>query len=128
MAGAAAQVEHRVGHAVLEVVERFEQPRLDLALQRRRSFIRARRARERAPHLARIEHGAHGSSRRKPSSSAATSSAWVRNGAWPPCRSEEHTSELQSLMRISYAVFCLKKKKKTDKRHIETQMQRRRKK
>src|SRR3546814_6554509 len=29
-----------------------------------------------------------------------------------PERSEEHTSELQSLMRISYAVFCLKKKKK----------------
>src|SRR3546814_7537427 len=32
------------------------------------------------------------------------------------CRSEEHTSELQSLMRISYAVFCLKKKKKQTKR------------
>src|SRR3546814_10809796 len=31
----------------------------------------------------------------------------------PPGRSEEHTSELQSLMRISYAVFCLQKKKKT---------------
>src|SRR3546814_6347066 len=30
-------------------------------------------------------------------------------------RSEEHTSELQSLMRISYAVFCLKKKKNPDK-------------
>src|SRR3546814_11892857 len=30
-------------------------------------------------------------------------------------RSEEHTSELQSLMRISYAVFCLKKKKKNNK-------------
>src|SRR3546814_9312010 len=30
-----------------------------------------------------------------------------------PQRSEEHTSELQSLMRISYAVFCLKKKKTT---------------
>src|SRR3546814_4543675 len=29
------------------------------------------------------------------------------------CRSEEHTSELQSLMRISYAVFCLKKKNTT---------------
>src|SRR3546814_6164412 len=29
----------------------------------------------------------------------------------PPLRSEEHTSELQSLMRISYAVFCLKKTK-----------------
>src|SRR3546814_423445 len=35
-------------------------------------------------------------------------------------RSEEHTSELQSLMRISYAVFCLKKKKRSHKkRHIE---------
>src|SRR3546814_3324655 len=31
---------------------------------------------------------------------------------YSPERSEEHTSELQSLMRISYAVFCLKKKKK----------------
>src|SRR3546814_7319407 len=31
-------------------------------------------------------------------------------------RSEEHTSELQSLMRISYAVFCLKKKKKKKER------------
>src|SRR3546814_7635061 len=36
-----------------------------------------------------------------------------------PGRSEEHTSELQSLMRISYAVFCLKKKKiKKDNRSI----------
>src|SRR3546814_5011603 len=32
---------------------------------------------------------------------------------WMADRSEEHTSELQSLMRISYAVFCLKKKKHT---------------
>src|SRR3546814_6980203 len=32
-------------------------------------------------------------------------------------RSEEHTSELQSLMRISYAVFCLKKKKKPKRRN-----------
>src|SRR3546814_7016901 len=32
-------------------------------------------------------------------------------------RSEEHTSELQSLMRISYAVFCLKKKKQKRKTH-----------
>src|SRR3546814_1549409 len=39
--------------------------------------------------------------------------AWT-DSAWPDlavARSEEHTSELQSLMRISYAVFCLKKKK-----------------
>src|SRR3546814_1700694 len=44
------------------------------------------------------------------------------SGLWPfvgaaefleQLRSEEHTSELQSLMRISYAVFCLKKKKKS---------------
>src|SRR3546814_10778472 len=36
---------------------------------------------------------------------------------WPKSwgRSEEHTSELQSLMRISYAVFCLKKQKETNK-------------
>src|SRR3546814_1574321 len=36
---------------------------------------------------------------------------WIRSCS----RSEEHTSELQSLMRISYAVFCLKKKKKKQK-------------
>src|SRR3546814_4207866 len=36
--------------------------------------------------------------------------SWPRSLATGP-RSEEHTSELQSLMRISYAVFCLKKKK-----------------
>src|SRR3546814_7033324 len=35
-----------------------------------------------------------------------------------PIRSEEHTSELQSLMRISYAVFCLKKKTTTQNKNI----------
>src|SRR3546814_8793328 len=35
-------------------------------------------------------------------------------------RSEEHTSELQSLMRISYAVFCLKKKKKYNTKKLPT--------
>src|SRR3546814_7357246 len=35
-------------------------------------------------------------------------------------RSEEHTSELQSLMRISYAVFCLKKKKTNTSQHEKT--------
>src|SRR3546814_1591864 len=38
-----------------------------------------------------------------------------RYGATGEIRSEEHTSELQSLMRISYAVFCLKKKKTKNK-------------
>src|SRR3546814_10028333 len=59
--------------------------------------------------------------------------SFVRIGAWlvgrQDCqrlsirthRSEEHTSELQSLMRSSYAVFCLKKKKNTTKHnHIHT--------
>src|SRR3546814_1274936 len=45
-------------------------------------------------------------SRKRPSRRKATARARL-------LRSEEHTSELQSLMRISYAVFCLKKKKTT---------------
>src|SRR3546814_6350578 len=40
----------------------------------------------------------------------------LAEGVGPPFRSEEHTSELQSLMRISYAVFCLKTKTQTTKR------------
>src|SRR3546814_7286881 len=40
-----------------------------------------------------------------------------RHQQGPLCRSEEHTSELQSLMRISYAVFCLKKKKQQHVKH-----------
>src|SRR3546814_10611708 len=36
-----------------------------------------------------------------------------------PVRSEEHTSELQSLMRISYAVFCLKKKRNNQNIHTK---------
>src|SRR3546814_1313781 len=36
------------------------------------------------------------------------------------CRSEEHTSELQSLMRISYAVFCLKKKNHIEHNHVNS--------
>src|SRR3546814_10528627 len=57
---------------------------------------------DRQPHLAprRVE-GAHGIARAIPCAPS------TRRG-----RSEEHTSELQSLMRNSYAVFCLKKKKR----------------
>src|SRR3546814_8304176 len=39
------------------------------------------------------------------------------------CRSEEHTSELQSLMRISYAIFCLKKKKNKKTHNNKTKIQ-----
>src|SRR3546814_1241879 len=41
-----------------------------------------------------------------------------RSPAMDQQRSEEHTSELQSLMRSSYAVFCLKKKQNTDNTHV----------
>src|SRR3546814_3723939 len=47
----------------------------------------------------------------------------VRAQAQVGDRSEEHTSELQSLMRISYAVFCLKKKTNTRKTHNTQSMQ-----
>src|SRR3546814_1139610 len=63
----------------------------------------------------------------RPSSSPSTCCA--RTAPRPQCarwRSEEHTSELQSLMRISYAVFCLKKKTKinnTKNKNTHTQHQ-----
>src|SRR3546814_4450191 len=50
------------------------------------------------------------------------SSMYPRPARRAPRRSEEHTSELQSLMRISYAVFCLKKKKKYDTTKITIMM------
>src|SRR3546814_12857002 len=48
----------------------------------------------------------------KSSEAAARRDGEAAGEARPQSRSEEHTSELQSLMRISYAVFCLKKKRK----------------
>src|SRR3546814_3889202 len=51
------------------------------------------------------------------SGSCSSSSSWMKPGEKMPCRSEEHTSELQSLMRISYAVFCLKKKTQNKLQH-----------
>src|SRR3546814_5829588 len=45
-------------------------------------------------------------------------SAGLPNPSGSSDRSEEHTSELQSLMRISYAVFCLKKKKTHTHNHV----------
>src|SRR3546814_8109825 len=58
------------------------------------------------------QHGCHASTQ------AAHQVEWAGHGCVPRCcsiratRSEEHTSELQSLMRNSYAVFCLKKNTK----------------
>src|SRR3546814_7635187 len=74
------------------------------------SLLGAQLAREKA--LAGADHwvlqGRLGVSNGKDGGSGSFS--WTQNGENYE-RSEEHTSELQSLMRISYAVFCLKKKK-----------------
>src|SRR3546814_7342806 len=51
---------------------------------------------------------------------ASTSAERMGRGS---ARSEEHTSELQSLMRISYAVFCLKKKHKTTSPHYHNEQE-----
>src|SRR3546814_8925091 len=54
------------------------------------------------------------------------SNSSTRSGYGGTTKSEEHTSELQSLMRISYAVFCLKKKKnnkKREKKHMNPNLQ-----
>src|SRR3546814_9409485 len=62
-------------------------------------LVRSQRAIERKDHVQ--EHRASGRDDGR--------HRYCRDGR--DCRSEEHTSELQALMRISYAVFCLKKKK-----------------
>src|SRR3546814_10649456 len=56
-------------------------------------------------------------------SSAVSPEVGVNAVKLPLFRSEEHTSELQSLMRISYAVFCLKKKKMKQITRITTRQQ-----
>src|SRR3546814_1660653 len=69
------------------------------------------------------QHGARGEIRRPRSRAAAETGRSCGDGDadrgdWHRPRSEEHTSELQSLMRISYAVFCLKKKTKTQVQNL----------
>src|SRR3546814_9969654 len=58
-------------------------------------------------------HRADGTGRAEEGDAGRDPQRQLRRQAAGEPRSEEHTSELQSLMRISYAVFCLKKKKKT---------------
>src|SRR3546814_4165693 len=66
-----------------------------------------------AHHRGRIDRRASGRQPRRPGGSKEQKAATAKWSGPGPGRSEEHTSELQSLMRISYAVFCLKKKTKT---------------
>src|SRR3546814_7025668 len=60
--------------------------------------------------------GGHGPASRRRRACRAVLSRWRKS------RSEEHTSELQSLMRISYAVFCLKKKNKKKEQQMKAKM------
>src|SRR3546814_1197092 len=66
------------------------------------------------PSRRREPHDRHGAPPRAaaPGVSRSVEPAGLSSSIGPAARSEEHTSELQSLMRISYAVFCLKKKTK----------------
>src|SRR3546814_7440830 len=57
-----------------------------------------------------LDMGVIADAKRLPTSAALRRCSWPRSTNWRGFRSEEHTSELQSLMRISYAVFFLKKK------------------
>src|SRR3546814_5696798 len=89
------QRAEQAGPALLEAEnEEFEEPAARSRLDRHRLEPRADPVEARMG-AARLRHG------RRPARSATR-------------RSEEHTSELQSLMRISYAVFCLQKKKKQE--------------
>src|SRR3546814_8666739 len=98
----------QIVRAVLGVVEQADGPRLvrDLLERKRDPHTVARR---RAPVI--VKHERHAASPSPSASrSALRSSATLIIAVIGSARSEEHTSELQSLMRISYAVFCLKKK------------------
>src|SRR3546814_5043444 len=63
------------------------------------------------PRRPRLVRGLGGIGKGSMIAAALTSPCLIRSDGRTITRSEEHTSELQSLMRISYAVFCLKKKK-----------------
>src|SRR3546814_2292535 len=95
----------------LGVVFRLDRPgRRFVALRIDRLFLRERRAGQQQGKGEDRKATAHAGLR----GSVAWIAHWTtgpRAGS-PDYRSEEHTSELQSLMRISYAVFCLKKKNK----------------
>src|SRR3546814_8672306 len=81
-----------------------------------RSHDRGRREREAPARIRRTLDDVPGRARRRRDARAAPRRRRLRRAGGS--RSEEHTSELQSLMRISYAVFCLKKKKKDKRQKI----------
>src|SRR3546814_8846150 len=84
---------------------------------KRLRFFKMRSACMRTVNMLGIAFGVAITNGRKPSQTSRVFSAL------PITRSEEHTSELQSLMRISYAVFCLKKKTPTSNNDLTIQHQ-----
>src|SRR3546814_4163670 len=101
--------EGSAGIFALEVVGGVEQPlpaRLALAARKRPQTVQSPCDRAGEAQLALAVRG-HRPEQRRGCLMGAMGAAETLNRA---VRSEEHTSELQSLMRISYAVFCLKKK------------------
>src|SRR3546814_9239627 len=93
----------------------FRSPRPPRAAARGSEHVRPDPHRARGPGIRGANHATQAQCR--PEHFAPVGRHPIRGNA-KTTRSEEHTSELQSLMRISYAVFCLKKKKKnTDPKH-----------
>src|SRR3546814_2157729 len=92
---------------VLVTVEGFADPAGSAAYNKRLGQRRAEAVREQL-----VQAGGLSADKVRAVSYGEDANRQVVAGAWGPEgeRSEEHTSELQSLMRISYAVFCLKKK------------------
>src|SRR3546814_6989336 len=78
---------------------------------------RPHRARPPCPTSCRAQSAPARESRALPCATCPAPSVRQSRAARDRGRSEEHTSELQSLMRISYAVFCLKKKNKNNEEH-----------
>src|SRR3546814_7666962 len=107
-----APFEHQHALAAARQIPRAHQPVMP-APDHDRVEIHSGDPAIRAPRTASAERGRLAPPRRRPGSSYDRPDAGPRPS--PGKRSEEHTSELQSLMRISYAVFCLKKKKTTTK-------------
>src|SRR3546814_4122723 len=95
-------------HAIDYLMKPVEEDRLAATLDRARQRLSEKRATEEATRLKEVLAEIAPEAELPEAAEAHSSNRYEKLIN----RSEEHTSELQSLMRISYAVFCLKKKKK----------------
>src|SRR3546814_9257645 len=112
MAGLAGESDRFIG-ALTKSIVIGHYPSAKCSDMTRQVFAFAKFGKERCAYVGQIYHVLQ-----KPERAANLTEA---DSLWIPAgdlRSEEHTSELQSLMRISYAVFCLKKKKQQRRENI----------